>query len=78
MKSVSNRSPKSNRKTQATQEQTNEASAQKPSALLPSAHEDLHLMIQRRAYELYAERNYRHRDALDDWLDAEREVLSQI
>lgn len=40
--------------------------------------DDLHVLIAQRAYDLYAERGYRHGSALDDWLDAEREILSQI
>jgi hypothetical protein len=40
--------------------------------------DDLHILIAQRAYELYSERGYRHGYALDDWLEAEREVLSQI
>lgn len=40
--------------------------------------EDLHVLIAKRAYELYNERGYRHGYALDDWLEAEREVISQI
>jgi hypothetical protein len=40
--------------------------------------DDLQVLIARRAYELYSERGYRHGCALDDWLDAEREILSQI
>jgi outer membrane protein TolC len=35
-------------------------------------------LIAKRAYDLYSERRYREGSALDDWLDAEREVLSQI
>lgn len=40
--------------------------------------DDLHILIAKRAYELYSERGYRHGYALDDWLEAEREILSQI
>lgn len=40
--------------------------------------DDPHILIAKRAYELYSERGYRHGCALDDWLDAEREILSQI
>jgi hypothetical protein len=40
--------------------------------------DDLHIMIAKRAYELYCERGYRGGAALDDWLDAEREILSQV
>jgi hypothetical protein len=55
-------------------------------AASPSAHtrqsvsscDDLHVLTAKRAYELYSERGYRHGYALDDWLDAEREILSQL
>jgi hypothetical protein len=40
--------------------------------------EDPQVRIAKRAYELYCERGYRDGSALDDWLDAEREILSQI
>jgi hypothetical protein len=40
--------------------------------------DDLHILIAKRAYELYTDRGYRHGCALDDWLEAEREILSQI
>ena len=40
--------------------------------------EDLHERIQKRAYELHAMRGYREGSALDDWLQAEREILSQL
>ncbi len=43
-----------------------------------SSCDDLHVLIAKRAYELYNERGYRHGYALDDWLDAEREILSQL
>lgn len=43
-----------------------------------SACDDLQSLIAKRAYELYAERGYRHGAALDDWLEAEREIVSQI
>jgi hypothetical protein len=38
--------------------------------------DDLHARITVRAYELYVERGYRDGNALEDWLDAEREVLA--
>jgi hypothetical protein len=37
--------------------------------------DDLQVRIAQRAYELHAERGYRHDCALDDWLEAEREIL---
>ena len=36
-----------------------------------------HIRIAKRAYEVYATRGYRQGSALDDWLEAEREILSQ-
>ncbi|MCS6289071.1 MAG: DUF2934 domain-containing protein [Nitrospira sp.] len=39
--------------------------------------EDLQTLVAKRAYELYAERGYRHGYALEDWLEAEREILSR-
>ena len=39
---------------------------------------DLHAIIAKRAYELYAERGYQHGHATEDWLEAEREILSQV
>ena len=39
--------------------------------------EDLHDRISRRAYALHAERGYRDGCALQDWLDAEREIVSR-
>ncbi len=39
--------------------------------------EDLHVQIARRAYELHAEHGYQHGCALDDWLQAEQEILGQ-
>ena len=39
--------------------------------------EDLPDRISQRAYALYVERGYRDGCALQDWLDAEREILSR-
>ena len=39
--------------------------------------DDLHARITARAYELYAERGYRTGCALEDWVDAEHEILSR-
>lgn len=51
-----------------------------PSSAKPSVSscDDLKILIAKRAYELYSERGYRYGSALDDWLEAEREILSQI
>jgi hypothetical protein len=43
-----------------------------------SPSDDQHILIAKRAYELYSERGYRHGFALEDWLDAEREILSRL
>jgi hypothetical protein len=50
----------------------------KPSLPPVSSCDDLKVLIAKRAYQLYAERGYRHGYALDDWLEAEREILSQV
>jgi len=39
--------------------------------------DDLQARITVRAYELYAERGYRTGCALEDWVDAEQEILSR-
>ena len=54
------------------------ASLVKPARQLRSSNEDLHERITARAYELYAQRGWREDHALDDWLDAEREVLHEL
>lgn len=40
--------------------------------------DDLHIFVAKRTHELSTERGYRHGRALDDWREAEREILSQI
>jgi hypothetical protein len=39
--------------------------------------DDLHARIATRAYELYAQRGFREGCAEEDWLDAEREIVSR-
>ena len=39
--------------------------------------DDLHAHITTRAYELYIQRGCREGCAMDDWLDAEREIVSR-
>lgn len=51
------------------------AAPSKPSV---STCDDLQVLIAKRAQELYVGRGCRDGHALDDWLEAEREVLSQI
>ena len=78
MKSVNIRSTKPDRYAQAPQQQPHELPAQQPHAWPLSPCEDPRVLIATRAYELYGARGYRGGSALDDWLDAEREILSQI
>ena len=46
-----------------------------PDSPLPSVSEDLHARISMRALEIYEQRI--RQGALDDWLEAEREILKQ-
>lgn len=80
MKSVSIGTTKPDRKAPAPQQQQKpkKPAAQKFHVLPQSPCENLQILIATRAHELYSERGYRHGSALDDWLDAEREILSQI
>jgi DUF2934 family protein len=79
MSTLSIRSTKPDRKTPAPQQPPARSTApQKPHPLSVSPGDDLHILTAKRAYERYSERGYRHGSALDDWLEAEREVLSQI
>jgi hypothetical protein len=41
------------------------------------AFEDLHAQINCRAYDLYLQRGCREGHALEDWLDAEREIFDR-
>lgn len=40
--------------------------------------DDLQVLIAKRAHQLYEMRGWRDGHALDDWLQAEREMLSQV
>jgi hypothetical protein len=40
--------------------------------------DDLHILIAKRAFELYRTRGCQDGYDLDDWLEAEREILSQV
>jgi hypothetical protein len=66
MKSVRIRSEKPRRNMQAPR-----------SAPKAAADEERQMLIAKRAYELYSERGFGHGHALDDWLEAEREILSR-
>ena len=78
MSTVSIRSKKADRKTPTPQQPSTGPAAQKPHPLPVSPGDDLHILIAKRAHEIYSERGYGHGSALDDWLEAEREILSQI
>ena len=78
MSTVSIRSKKQDRKTPPPQQPPTGSAAQTPHPLPVSPGDDLHILIAKRAHELYSERGYGHGSALDDWLEAEREILSQI
>ena len=80
MKSVTISKTKQERNAPVAQQQQlpKKTATQKFHVLPLSPCEDPHASIARRAYELYCERGYRHGNALEDWLDAEREILSQI
>ncbi len=80
MKSVSIRSTTHKKNAPAPQQQqiAKEPVAQKFLVLPLSPCDDLSSSIATRAYELYSERGYRDGSALEDWLEAEREILGQI
>jgi len=59
------------------QQDTASASRKSPPRAQPSF-DDLHARIAVRAYELYVQRGYREGSALEDWLDAEREILAEV
>lgn len=81
MKSVSIRSTTQKKNAPAPQQQqqiANKPAAQKFLVLPTSPCDDLPSIIATRAYALYCERGYRDGSALEDWLEAERDVLSQV
>lgn len=78
MSTVSIRSKKPDRKTPAPQQAPTGPAARKHHPLPVSPGDNLQVLIAKRAHELYSERGYGHGSALDDWLEAEREILSQI
>ncbi|MEP7151392.1 MAG: DUF2934 domain-containing protein [Nitrospira sp.] len=43
-----------------------------------SSSDELKALIAKRAYERHADQGYRHGCALDDWLEAEREIMSHV
>jgi len=55
---------------------TETAAPNKSARQVRPSFDDLHARITTRAYELYVERSSRDGCALEDWLDAEREIVS--
>ena len=49
-----------------------------PARLAQPSFDDLHAHIATRAYELYLQRGCREGCAVEDWLDAEREIVSRV
>jgi hypothetical protein len=53
------------------------ASSSKPGRHARPSFDDLHARIATRAYELYVQRGCREGCAVEDWLDAEREIVGR-
>jgi len=53
------------------------ASSSKSARHAQPSFDDLHAHIATRAYELYVQRGCREGCAVEDWLDAEREIVSR-
>ncbi|MGH7180462.1 MAG: DUF2934 domain-containing protein [Nitrospiraceae bacterium] len=53
------------------------ASSRKPAHQLQLSNDDLREHIATRAYQLYVQRGWREDCSLEDWLDAEREILNR-
>lgn len=76
MQSQTAKEPRKRKGTQSIQKQEPAISEKEPVHCQPvSPCDDLPVRIHNRAYELHAERGYRQGYALDDWLEAEREIL---
>ena len=76
MKPRAEKEPRKRKSTQSIQKQESAVSEKEPVHCQPvSPCDDLQVRIAQRAYELHAERGYREGHALDDWLEAERNIL---
>jgi hypothetical protein len=53
------------------------ATPSRPARHARPSFDDLHARIATRAYELYVQRGCREACAVEDWLDAEREIVSR-
>jgi hypothetical protein len=67
-----------NKRTFPLQQSPNGPLSQESRPLPVSSRDDMNILIEKRAYALYTERGLRHGYSLDDWLEAEREILNQI
>lgn len=74
-KSTSGRGPHITKKVPGSPTQRSTRSGRK--AVRSAETNGMHERIALRAYALYEERGYRHGWDLQDWLDAEREILSR-
>jgi hypothetical protein len=76
MKPQASKEPPKRKGTRSIQKREPAVSDQEPVHCQPvSPCDDLQVRIAQRAYELHAERGYREGHALDDWLEAERNIL---
>lgn len=76
MKPIAAKAPPKRKGAHSLQKQDQPVSEKEPVHCQPvSPCDDLHVRIAQRAYELHVERGYREGRALDDWLEAEREIL---
>ncbi|MFO0700860.1 MAG: DUF2934 domain-containing protein [Nitrospira sp.] len=76
MQPQTTKEPRKRKSTQSIQKQEPTDVEKEPVHCQPfSPCDDLSVRIANRAYELHAERGYRQGYALDDWLEAEREIL---
>jgi hypothetical protein len=76
MQPQATKEPRKRKTTQSIQTYEPAVSEKEPVHCQPvSPCDDLQVRIASRAYELHAERGYRQGYALDDWLEAEREIL---
>ncbi len=77
MQPLAPKEPRGRKNSESHQARNTAMLLKKPSYSLPVLPRDhVQMRIADRAYELYAERGYRQGYALDDWLEAEREILS--
>lgn len=76
MKTVTEREPQSWKSRESATKNRPVLSEKEPVPSQPvSSCDDVRIRIAQRAYDLHAERGYRQGYALDDWLEAEREIL---